>query len=613
MEIINKGILPKNFLVNKKYSILLFIKQGNNAETYRVKGNDGKLYFLKLFNYAKLHRSAFDAENNLLEIEFLKKVNHENVVSYKDSGELIYDGKKYGFLVLNFIAGETLAEKMSRESFSVYYDVKQILTDVLQGLEYLHGLPEPIIHNEITPQNIMLDLSGDIPKAILIDFGYARSFHQSTKAYNRDGLNLDYVASECFNGLYSPQSDVFSVGVVLFQMIFGTLPWSANLSKFQAEKISAEENVIQVRKNQLFCHEVNADFVGYSVNVELVMKKALSVDVECRFNNATEFIQALNGEIEIEVNGNEESPEIPPKKTVEKGKGFSAIAGMQFLKDQLKNDVIDVIENPEEYKKHNLGLPNGMLLYGPPGCGKTFFAERFAEEAGYYCIKVVSSDIASIYVHGSQEKIGKLFKEAKEKAPTILYFDELDAMAPNREKLNNQSQSGEVNEFLSQLDNIGNSGVFVVGSTNKPDLIDKAILRAGRLEKWFYIPPPDFEARKAMFELYLKERPLDFGIDYSKLAKLTENYVSSDIKLLIDEASRKTIRDKSKRISMETLEYIIEHQRPTVSLSELKKYELIRHQIENDIEIKPNNGRPKVGYIKTENDEKNSSPKKMGF
>jgi molecular chaperone DnaK len=92
-----KGILPKNFSVNEKYSVMLFIKQGSNAETYRVKGKDGKLYFLKLFNYAKLHRSAFDSENNLLEIEFLKSIKHPNIVSYKDSGELIFEGKKVWF------------------------------------------------------------------------------------------------------------------------------------------------------------------------------------------------------------------------------------------------------------------------------------------------------------------------------------------------------------------------------------------------------------------------------------------------------------------------------------------------------------------------------------
>ena len=587
-------IFTINDLLLGKYTIVFPIKQGSIAENYRVKGVDGKLYFLKLFNYDKLHRTAFDNENNLLEIELLKQIKHPNIVTYKDSGELVFQGKKYGFLVLGFIAGETLSEQIAREPINSIYDVKQIAIGILNGLNYLHSLPQPIIHNEVTPQNIMMDYAGNTPVAKIIDFGYARSFHQSTKSYNKEGLNLNYVASECFNNLYSPQSDLFSVGAIIYHLLFGMPPWFKVISKYQSDRVKMEEVIIEERKKPLIFPNIENNMVDFDDSILTILKKALNNNPEYRFQSASEFIDAINGKTSIEVV--EETTKKKVKTVVEKGKGFSAIAGMQQLKDQLQFDVINVIENPEEYKKHNLGLPNGMLLYGPPGCGKTFFAERFSEEAGYNFIKVVSSDIASIYVHGSQEKIGKLFKEAREKAPTILYFDELDAMVPNRENVNNQSQSGEVNEFLSQLDNIGDSGVFVIGSTNKPDLIDKAVLRAGRLEKWFFIPPPDFEARKAMFELYLKNRPLDFGIDYDKLAKLTENYVSSDIKLLIDESSRKTIRDKSKRISMETLEFIIQNQKPTVSLSELKKYEFIRQKIENDIEIKPINDRPRVGF-----------------
>lgn len=597
-----KGILTKNFSVDGKYRVLLFIKKGSNAETYRVKGNDGKLYFLKLFNYSRLHRSAFDSENNLLEIEFLKKTKHPNIVSYKESGELIYNGKKFGFLVLDFIPGETLAERISREPISTVYDVKQIATGILNGLNYLHNLNEPIIHNEITPQNIMLDLSGDIPQPKIIDFGYSRSFYQSTKTYNKEGLNLNYVASECFNNAYSPQSDLFSVGAVMYHLLFGMPPWFKSISKYMADRMKIEEIILEERKKPLAFPNIENKIVDFDESILKIIKKALQQYPEDRFQSANVFIQVLNGEIEIDEvkektkkteTKETEKPELPKAK---KSKGFSAIAGMKHLKDQMKYDVIDVIENPEEYKKHNLGLPNGMLLYGPPGCGKTFFAERFSEETEYNFMKVISSDIASIYIHGSQEKIGKLFKEARKQAPTILYFDELDAMVPNRERVNNQNQSGEVNEFLSQLDNIGDSGVFVIGSTNKPDLIDKAVLRAGRLEKWFYIPPPDFEARKAMFQLYLKNRPLDFGIDYEKLAILTENYVSSDIKLLIDESSRKTIRDKEKRISMEILEFIIKHQKPTVSLSELRKYEGIRRKIEEGIEEDNLNDRPRIGF-----------------
>lgn len=600
MSTLQQNILVKDFSINEKYRVLLFIKKGVNAETYRVKGNDGKLYLLKLFNYSKIHRSAFDADNNLLEIEIVRTLKNNNVLTYVDNGELIIQNKRFGYLVLDLIAGETLFEKNKREPLTSLYELKKIISGVLQGLNYLHNLPSPIIHNEITPQNIMLDLSGEETEAKIIDFGYARLFHSSTKAYNKEGLDLNYVASECFNNIFSPQSDIFSVGVISYQLLFGITPWTNEISKFRESRVNFEELILEERKKPMSFPNIENKFADFDDSIIKIIKKALQQDPENRFKNVDEFLKSLNGEIEIEQIKEKINQPIEEKRkvssSVKKGKGFSVIAGMKKLKDQLKNDVIDVIENPEEYKKHNLGLPNGMLLYGPPGCGKTFFAERFAEEAGYNFIKVVSSDIASIYVHGSQEKIGNLFKDAREKAPTILYFDELDAMVPNRERLNNQSQSGEVNEFLSQLDNIGESGVFVIGSTNKPDLIDKAVLRAGRLEKWFYIPPPDLEARKSMFEIYLKDRPLDFGINYNKLAELTENYVSSDIKLLIDEASRKTIRDKSKRISMETIEFIINNQKPTVPLSELKKYEEMRKKIEEGIDENKSNERPIIGF-----------------
>jgi transitional endoplasmic reticulum ATPase len=582
--------LQKNTIIDSKYSILFFIKKGQNAETYRVRGKDGKLYFLKLFNVTQVHHSAFDTEGNLLEIELLKRIRHPNIVTYKDNGEIVVNNRKLFYLVLDFIPGETVAEQIAREPISTCYDIKQIIGCVLNGLNYLHNLSDPIIHNEITPQNIMLDLSSEAAQAKIIDFSYARLFHQSSKVYNKVGLNFHYVASECLMaGTFSPQSDLFSAGAVMYQLLFGIAPWAKDISKFQTEREKMKDIILEEREKPLVFPNIINRMVDFDDSILTIVSKALHTDIEQRFQSAMEFLQALNGEINIEIPA-KKSLEQTNKITINKGKskqgkGFSAIAGMQQLKEQMKIDVIDVLENPEEYKRHNLGLPNGMLLYGPPGCGKTFFAECFAEETGYNFIKVITSDIASIYIHGTQEKIGKIFKEAREKAPTILYFDELDAMVSNRESIQNQSLSGEVNEFLSQLDNIGDSGVFVIGSTNRANMLDKAILRAGRLEKWFYIPPPDFEARKVMFELYLKDRPIDFGIDFDRLATLTENYVSSDIKLLIDEASRKTIKDKIKRISMETLEFVIKNQKPTISIAELKKHEVIKKQMEGETDV----------------------------
>ncbi len=592
--------LPKYFSVNERYSVMLFIKQGSNAETYRVKGKDGKLYFLKLFNYAKLHRSAFDNENNLLEIEFLKSIKHPNIVSYIDSGELIFEGKKFGFLVLDFIAGETLVEKISRDKVESVYDLKLIISDVLNGLNYLHNLPEPIIHNEITPQNIMLDLSGDIPQAKIIDFGFARSFHQSSKSYNKEGLNLNYVATECFNNFYSPQSDLFSVGAVMYHLLFGMPPWFKDISKFKADRTKAEDIIIEERKKQISFPKFSDDIVDFDESILKVLKKALQHDPENRFQSANEFIQALNGEIEVEdvdtlqrVKSNDkDEKKIKTQKAV--GKGFDAIAGMNELKAQLKLDVIDALHNPEEYEKYGVGIPNGMLLYGPPGCGKTFFAKHFAEEVGFNFMFATPSTLKSRFVNATQENIAKMFEEAEKNSPTIIFIDEINELLPNRNSDVHEMTKSAVNEMLAQMDRTGERGIFVIGATNFPEMIDPAMLRAGRLDKKFYLPPPDFDARKAMFEMYLKNRPLDFGIDYDRLSTLTKNFVSSDIEFLVNEASRFALKEKS-RITMDILENIIENAEPSVPLTELQKYEVINSKMKFKV-LEQKNERPKIGF-----------------
>ncbi len=599
MEVNYQGILPKNFSVNEKYSVMLFIKQGSNAETYRVKGEDGKLYFLKLFSYAKLHRSAFDREQNLLEIEFLKSINHPNIVSYKDSGELIFEGKKFGFLILHFIAGETLAEQISREPISSLYDLKQIISGILNGLRYLHSLPDPIIHNEITPQNVMLDLASDIPKPCIIDFGFARSFHQSSKSFSKDGLNLNYVASECFNNFYSPHSDLFSVGALMYHLLFGTAPWFKDISKFKADRTKAEDIILEERKKKLPFPKISNDIVDFDESILKIIKKALQNDPENRFQSANEFLQAINGEIEVEdVNTVQKvkSEDKPLKKILTqkaKGKGFEAIAGMTELKAQLKLDVIDALHNPEEYAKYGVTIPNGMLLYGPPGCGKTFFAKHFAEEVGFNFMLATPSTLKSRFVNATQENIAKMFEEAEKNAPTIIFIDEINELLPTRDSDAHEMSKSAVNEMLAQMDRTGEKGIFIIGATNYPDMIDPAMLRAGRLDKKFYLPPPDFEARKGMFEMYLKNRPLDFGIDYDSLATLTNNYVSADIEFLVNEASRFALKEKT-RIGMTILEEIIKTTKPSVPIKELQKYEAVRVKMNSEKTQKEE--RPRIGF-----------------
>jgi transitional endoplasmic reticulum ATPase len=144
------------------------------------------------------------------------------------------------------------------------------------------------------------------------------------------------------------------------------------------------------------------------------------------------------------------------------------------------------------------------------------------------------------------------------------------------------------------MDRTGEKAIFIIGATNFPHNIDPAALRSGRIEKKFYIPPPDFEARKAMFEMYLKNRPLDFGIDYNELSRLTENYVSADIEFLVNEASRVALKNKT-RISMAILTEVIKNSKPSVTLQELKKYELIKAKMDGE-NIEQKNERRRIGF-----------------
>tara|TARA_R110002072_G_scaffold20688_1_gene74764 strand:- start:922 stop:2694 length:1773 start_codon:yes stop_codon:yes gene_type:complete len=581
-------ILSKGQTIGDKYKVTFFLKKGNYAETYRIKDQEGKTKLLKLFAYSKLDRTQFDNNGDILEIEILKKIKHPNLVAYCDNGELLLENQKYAFVILDFISGETLADKMKRDHTFNHYEAKDVLSGVLNGLNYLHNLENPIIHNDITNLNIMSDLSGKVEIPKIIDFGYARYLSQSNKDFLKEGLNPFYQANESFNKVFSVQSDVFSVGALYYHLLFGLPPWFVEISKYKADKIKLEDAVLEERKKPLKFEKTIDE------QTQNIITKALQPNAENRFKNVKEFIQAVNGELEVQQLSVPKEASKPKLKNLKNGQGFNAIAGMQKLKDTIQLDVIDALNDKERYAEYGLTIPNGMLLYGPPGCGKTFFAERMAEEIGFNFYQIKPSDIQSKFVNASQENIKNLFDEARENAPSIIFIDELDAMVPNRNDSNvNHMNTSAVNEFLAQMNNCGDDGVFIIGATNRPNSIDPAILRAGRLDKVIYLPPPDFEARELMFKLYLDKRPREIGLDYAVLAKATENFVSSDIKFLCDEASRKALKLKS-RISKEILLNTISSNKPSISLNELNSYIAIKAKMEG---LSDNtNDRPSIGF-----------------
>ena len=561
-----------------QYKVAFPIKDSTYAETFRVKDATGKNFFLKLFNYAKLHCSQFDENGNVLELVISKQLRHHNLTKYHDCGELLLNNKQFAYIVYDFIVGETVAQKTTREKRCSVYNAKQIVSGVLQGLQYLHSLPTPILHNELTTDNVMLDTTnGNHP--ILIDFGYASFLQVGRQTARKEHLNPFYLAPEAFNGIFTPQTDIFSVGIMLYHLLFGFPPHSLELSSLLSNKQGLEDALAEARNRPL--NIPNAQM--FELNEQLIntIAKATATNPDDRFQTADEFLKALNGDIKLSyLSIAKTATETPKNINIRRGNGFADVIGLDELKEKLQFDVIDLIRNPEEAKKWGIDMPNGLLFYGPPGCGKTYFAEKFAEEAGCNFMSVHCSDIASPYIHGGQTKIAEVFKQARDNAPTILFMDEIEAMITDRQLHNNVSESGEVNEFLTQLNNCGKERVLVIGATNIPTKIDKAALRAGRLELKYYIPQPDSKTRQGLFELYLRNTKADFGIDYEHLASLTENYVSAEIKLVVDEAVRQSRRQNLRYVTQAVIEEIIKGHKNNLTKQDIQKYEDIRREFE---------------------------------
>jgi len=570
-----KQILNRKEIINSAYEVQFFIGGDAFYEKYRVKSKDGKTYLLKLYNSSKLSKYDF-SNDNLLEVKILTSLNIDNSVRLVNNGEYVKDNKKYHYIILDFISGETLQDKLERDGVFSQYSAVPIIIYLLETLQKIHKKSNSVIHNNINPNNIYLDYS-NAEKPILTDFGFARYMTSKSNSIDLGRLSPFYIAPELYNGIFTPQSDIFSVGALLYNLIMGIPPWYIEIPKYQ----HTQEKVIDAI-NEKRTQELNFGIKGFKEfkdkHLKDVIKKALAINIDDRFKNVAEFISALKRETALI---NDEQKKDSPKKAIKKnGAGFSAIAGMQKLKDILYNDVIRALNEKELYESYGITIPNGMLLYGPPGCGKTFISERFAEEVGFNFLQLKPSDIKSKYINATEEKIGEIFKEAEEKAPTIIFIDEIDAVVPSREGEIHQMQAAPVNEFLAQMSNCSEKGIFVIAASNRPEKIDPAILRTGRIDRIIYLPPPDFDARVSMFKLYLKKRPIDLGLNYEKLAEMSKNYVSSDIKFLVDEAARKALKLKA-RITQELFNEVFSEIKPSVSKIELEKYEKLKDKLEN--------------------------------
>lgn len=569
-------LFQKNQLIGD-YTVVFPHKDSAYAQTYRVKDANSKVKFLKLIFLERLESFQFDENRQVIEIEIASHLNNPNLCKFVDSGRLEKNGHQLAYIVTEYVPGETLDSYIRCGGNLSQQEIRQIMKSLLSAFVFLHALKRPIIHNEVTIENIYLGLVDNFSNLKLIDFGASRFADLKPSVQSWRNQDLFYVANERFFGEGSVRSDLFSAGVVLYKLLFGIMPWGTNIAGLTFQEQVQE--VVSMRNRPLAIPNVQT--IEMDNSLLKILMKALAPNPSQRFSSAQEFFDALEGRIEVSsapISMTKTSDSTKPLQA-KKGNGFADVAGMDDIKNLMQKKIINVLKDPERAKRYELQIPNGMLLYGPPGCGKTFIAEKFAEEAGYNYMFVKSSDLASVYIHGTQEKIGQLFQEARDKAPTIINFDEFDALAPDRSKVEHVGHSGEVNEFLSQMNNCGQDGVFVIASTNRPDLIDPAVRRTGRLDIKIFIPVPDSAAREGMFKIKLKNKPCEQGIDFARLASLTQNFVASDIAYVVNDATQRAF-DDNVDISQSLLEEVISENVPSVTESDLLVYEQIKETLD---------------------------------
>ena len=217
---------------------------------------------------------------------------------------------------------------------------------------------------------------------------------------------------------------------------------------------------------------------------------------------------------------------------------FSAVGGMSELKRTLRDRVLKPIEHPDRYDEYGLDAVNGVLLYGPPGCGKTYLAEAVAGESEFSLVVATPTDITSKWVGEAADNVTALFETARANQPCLLLLDELDAIASERSEMGTSSQQQMVNQLLVELQDVDDADVVVVGTTNHLDNIDPAIRRSGRFDDRIEIPPPDAAARRAILEVQLADRPTAETIDLDPTVKATAGYTSSDLELVATLAAR---------------------------------------------------------------------------
>lgn len=619
----------------------LSTRHDGEREVYLTKSKavvDGKtedalenLRILTVFNL-KSKRYGVDGSSRkrvpdfIEEVKFLRsRQSDKHFPKVIDCGIEKVGNRRLGWMLQQNINANSLTNEIKLQRGLCMSDVAKVMDALFSAVDELARYTRGGGHYNITIDNILLDYDGDELKGVYIiglsDIG--SSYHGSTP-FSDEMQDNRFRAPETANGVYNHLTDIYALGIVMTMMISG-------------DSGEEEDNIIDSRFSVFSAMEFRKRFMKrnrdkLSAAQRLILEKATDVNPSSRFQTVDRFRTFVNklakGNISTQTHvertatlaaGGNGSVITEEEKRFERldheaerkakaqdsarktsVRGLDEVAGMSELKALFRRDFIRIVRNPKVAQAYGIKPSNCTLLYGPQGCGKTFIAEKAAQESGLKYKIVNPSELGSIYIHGSQQKIAELFDEAEKKGPMILIFDEFDAIVPKRDTDLNGNQANEVNEMLTQLNNCASRGIYVLATTNRPGLLDPAIMRKGRIDRTVYVSLPDREARKELFRLEIEKRPF-VNIDYEVLAIATENFTCSDISFIVEESARLCFEETLDRglddplpLSMNRLMEVIKGTQPSVSEKQRKEYLELKDKMENR---QSSGERKRVGFV----------------
>ena len=517
------------------YVVLYPLTSREYTQTYCVADKNNFQFFMKVYDMNHIPVFLQNGEDP----QELWAYTHLGLCDYLP--RLIRSGReKEGlvnivYLVTKYFRGKLLSQYIEENGQLTQGEAQAIALALLKAIQHLHS--HGVYHLDITPQNVLLEVTAEgtyTPKLFDLEYACERPHEEGTKfkAQRFEKADPYYSHTDLLaSQTVSEADDLFSIGAILYTMLTGKKPWEDCPITSDMPFVEQHINMVRWRKE----HPVDSLLKPLvSVHPPMFEAMARTMDGGIMSDELERLLESQLSEVGRKSRINVDVEALSKEKKM----GFAEIAGMDELKQSLSQRVLWPLRHAEKALQYRLQLPNGILFYGPPGCGKTYFATKLAEELKWEMEFVSTASLGSAYQHETQGNIQKIFTKAEKYGHCVLCIDEIDGILSGRkEGSTNSSHNDEVNEFLVQLNECHKRGILVIGTTNRKDIIDPAALRAGRFDLLIEVKAPDLEMRKRLFEMYLANRPLAEDIDIAELAEMSDGYASSDVPFVVNEAA----------------------------------------------------------------------------